>query len=121
LTYGSGALYSAQELVVFAGGTADLGACSDLPGYGFVAADPDFTLDFSAEGAGRALEFRVDSRCDSVLLINDPQGNWHWDDDSNGDSDALLRFGDADSGRWDIWVGAYGADGCSATLTLETF
>lgn len=121
LAYSSDDLYAAQSFDVVAGGPSDLGECLELPGTGYVAAAPDFTLEFYGSAAGRALEFRVNSSCDSVLLINDPQGTWHFDDDSNGAMDALLRFPKASAGSWDIWVGSLENAGCGATLTLETF
>ena len=121
LSYTSDALYTPQTLKVFAGGTADIALCSNLPGRGFVTLPPDYTMAFSGNGLGRALEVRLQSDCDSVLLINDPAADWHFDDDSNGGMDARIRFEAADEGDYDIWVGSYENEGCNASVTLETF
>jgi hypothetical protein len=106
---------------VFAGGPADIALCASLPGRGFVTLAPDYTLAFSGNGNGRALEVRLESECDSVLLINDSVANWHFDDDSNGSMDARIRFEAAVEGSYDIWIGSYESEGCNASITLETF
>lgn len=121
LQYSSDALYTPQSLKVMAGGPADIAQCSSLPGRGFVTLAPDYTLTFTDNGSGRALEVRLESECDSVLLINDPLATWHFDDDSNGSMDALLRFNVASEGNYDIWIGSYESEGCNAAVTLETF
>jgi hypothetical protein len=82
---------------------------------------PDFTLSFSGNSSGRALEFRLDTECDSILLINDANGNWHYDDDSNGSLDAKIRLNKAANGSYDVWVGTRYSGTCSATLIAETF
>ena len=82
---------------------------------------PDYKLEFSGNSAGRELEFRLDSACDTVLLLNDTNGTWHHDDDSNGNLDAKIRLPKASNGVYDIWVGTLNADNCDATLTIETF
>lgn len=120
LSYTSDELYTAKVHKITAGGTVDLGSCLTLPGQGMVTIAPDFTLAFSAN-SGRAIEFRVDSECDSIILINDASGNWHYDDDSNGSLDAKLRLVKAANGTYDIWVGTRYAGTCSASLTIETF
>lgn len=121
LSYTSDALYTPQTLKVFAGGTADIALCANLPGRGYVTLAPDYTLAFSGNGLGRALEVRLESDCDSVLLINDPVADWHFDDDSNGGTDARIRFEAADEGSYDLWIGSYDDEGCNASVTLETF
>jgi hypothetical protein len=121
LQYTSDALYTPQSLKVFAGGSVDIGQCPSLPGSGFVTQAPDYTLALTDNGNRRALEVRLASECDSVLLINDPLAAWHFDDDSNGSMDALIRFDAAAEGTYDIWIGSYNSDGCNASVTLETF
>lgn len=120
-------LYSAQNYNVVAGGSSDLGYCNIrtyngvLPA-GWVAQAPDFELNYRKD-ANYSLEFRVVSNCDSVLLINDGEGDWFFDDDSNSRSanDALLRINNPAAGTYDIWVGTFGPQTCSAQLQIETF
>jgi len=121
LSYTSDALYTPQSLKGFAGGPADIAQCASLPGRGFVTLAPDYTFAFTGNDSGRALEVRLESECDNVLLINDPGAGWHFDDDSNGSMGALIRFEAAAEGSYDVWIGSYESAGCNATVTLETF
>ena len=119
-------LYDPHSFDVVAGGTENLVKCgirnltSGRP-EGFVARAPDFELRF--EGNGYELEFRVESNCDSILLVNTGSGNWYWDDDDNTDSplDAKIRLTRASDGLYDIWIGTIGSETCDARLILETF
>lgn len=90
---------------VSAGGALDISACG-LPGTGWANSQPDLRLQYDSS-ASSALTFIVRSNVDTVLLINDPMGNWHFDDDGGENLNALLRFPSATSGQWDIWVGSY--------------
>ena len=121
LSYTSDALYTPQSLKGFAGGPADIAQCASLPGRGFVTLAPDYTFAFTGNDSGRALEVRLESDCDNVLLINDPGAGWHFDDDSNGNMGGLIRFEAAAEGSYDVWIGSYESAGCNATVTLETF
>lgn len=104
-----------------AGGGQDLSRCASVPGYGWITRRPDFTLTFTRNPQRRALEFRVVSACDSVLLVNTATGRWLFDDDSNGNLDPRIRLNNAPEGIYDIWVGKIGGGTCNARLTLETF
>jgi hypothetical protein len=123
LTYTSDELFLTKTHKVVAGGSLDLAQCGaeSISGFGYVEAAADFDLDYLHDPTNGDLEFRVDSQCDSVLLINDPQGIWYFDDDSNGNQDAKIRLGNPVSGNYDIWIGSLSAGGCSAQLTLESF
>ena len=122
MAYSSDDLYTPKTRDVLAGGAVDLGQCSTLPGQGFLKASPDLTLDFTENSAARSLEFRTDSECDSVLLVNNSEAGWHYDDDSNGNSDAMLRINNAQNGRYHVWVGTYYPEpSCSSVLSIETF
>jgi hypothetical protein len=83
------------------GGSAGDGRCR-----GHVEAAPDLTLDYSA-GSVLPLYIRAVSDADNTLLVRDPGGAWHCDDDSGDGLNAQLRFGSPQSGRYTIWVGAY--------------
>jgi hypothetical protein len=122
LNYDSNTLYTPQSHQVIAGGTENLSNCYDLPGTGWVSMSPDFELNYQQTNKpSRELELRVDSKCDSILLVNDPAGNWFHDDDDNGNQDAKLRFTTAPSGIYDIWVGTYDGEYCDSQIILETF
>ena len=120
LSYTSDQLWVPQSHDVSAGGDINLSDCPQ-PGVGFVAARPGFDLNFSENSVGRDLEVRVTARCDSVLLVNDAAGRWHFDDDGGEGTNSTLRIANAPEGAYDIWVGTYGEASCSASMTLETF
>lgn len=109
-----------QQYPMFAGGGLDLGQCGSVPGHGYITAAPNFSLNYDAMGMGRDLEFRVESECDTTMLINDSTAQWHYNDDTNGLQPAI-RLSGAQTGRFDIWVGTYGNSACAATLIAETF
>lgn len=120
LAYSSDEAWTPRSHPVVAGGGVDLGACGSVPGMGYVATAPDFELTFTANGAGRALEFRVTAACDAVLLVNDAQGGWHFNDD-DADTNPRVRVSAAPEGVYDIWIGTFGPDTCDAELIVETF
>lgn len=110
-----------QQFPTYAGGAVDLTACPSVPGVGRVTAAPSFSLTYDARNMGRDLEFRVQSDCDTTLLINDASAQWHFNDDSDGTLSPRLRLANAISGRYDLWIGTFGGQSCQATLIAETF
>ena len=111
-----------QQYPLFAGGALDLSACTSIPGgTGRVTPAPNFTIQYDSRNLGRDLEFRVQTDCDAILLINDSHGDWHFNDDEDGTLLPRLRLPNAPSGQYDLWVGTYGAQSCQATLVVETF
>lgn len=114
-------LWSPQSWAVTAGGNLDLSLCGSVPGMGQVMAAPDFTIDYDALARGHDLDFRIESQCDTVMLINDAGAGWHFNDDEDGTLNPRLRLRAAPSGIYDVWVGTFGAQTCAATLVLETF
>ena len=96
---------------MLAGGSIDLELTTDktlraINPYGFVADAPDLDLYFEATG-GLPLIIRVEGFGeDTVLLINDPEGNWHFNDDYN-DYDPKITFMRPVSGLYSIWVGTF--------------
>ena len=82
----------------------------------YVAKAPDFSLNYTA---GKfALTIYAESKADTTLLINLPDGTWVADDDSGGNLNPLLKFGKPQSGRYDIWVGTIGKDTAAAVLKI---
>jgi protease YdgD len=93
---------------ITAGGTYSLQNC--FPGQGWsgtVASAPDFDIYYQTSGAS-TLTIGVSSGYDTMLLINDPNGNWYIDDDSGGNMDPLISIPNAPSGLYDIWIGSFG-------------
>ncbi len=84
---------------------ADMGAgCS-----GYIYADgPDYELVLEGT-ATDGLGIFVSSEVDTTLVINDPNGNWHCNDDfaDAGASNPGIRFEQAPAGTYDIWIGTY--------------
>lgn len=70
------------------------------------AAQPDVRLHY-AGSSGLPLRFFVVSEADTTLVINDPHGNWHCNDDGER-IDPVIDLGAPASGQYDIWVGVYG-------------
>ncbi len=114
-------LWSANAYPVMAGGDVDLAACPSVPGAGMIVSGPDFEFDLSGLGAYNLLQLRVTATCDTVLLVNDSTGQWHFSDDENGTLDPMIDIVGAADGVFDVWVGTYGPDLCEAELTVETF
>ena len=113
-------LYSPRQWSVIAGGNVDLGRCA-APGFGYVISQPDFEFQFqNDQGYGR-LEISVQADCDTVLLVNDAYGNWHFNDDANGSLQPQVDIYGAASGTYDVWVGTYGSGTCNARLELESW
>jgi protease YdgD len=95
---------------VTAGGDIDLGRCAGVPGKGWVTRLPDFVVQYRTNSGGlsnETLTFMIESSADTVLLINDPNERWHFNDDGGGGLNAKISFPRAKPGRYDIWVGSY--------------
>lgn len=68
---------------------------------------PDYDLNYEA-GSSR-LGIFVSGDTDTTLVVNDPRGNWHCNDDSahlNGGNPGIL-FDTPLSGNYNIWIGTY--------------
>lgn len=76
------------------------GACN-----GYFADAPDMRVFYDA-GDTYPLAFYVDSRADTVLLVNTPDGAWHCNDDAVALNPAI-EFDRPLAGQYDIWVGTY--------------
>jgi hypothetical protein len=69
---------------------------------------PDFRLVY--EAGKYPLIFRVESKADTTLLVNLPDGTWLADDDSGGNLNPRIRIAQPKSGRYEIWVGTLTKD-----------
>lgn len=84
---------------------------------GWVASAPDFQLSFAGDMLPLIISAASDS--DTTLLVNDPNGNWHCNDDGgNAGWNPALTFNNPASGTYDIWIGSY-SQGDAANVTLS--
>lgn len=82
----------------------------------WVAKAPDFQLNYTA--GNFALTILAESKADTTLLINTPDGKWVANDDGPGTGlNPLIKFAKPKSGRYDIWVGTL-AKGITPPATL---
>jgi len=112
-------IYSAKYFSLVAGGSLDLSRCPNVPGLGYVISKPDFSIRYMAK-PGQRLKVNVNARCDTVLLINSPSNEWHWNDDTNG-VDPEIWLTHSVNGYYDIWVGTITTANCDAEVRLESF
>ncbi|WP_029415860.1 hypothetical protein [Brevundimonas bacteroides] len=93
------------ETSVVSGGGND---ASDIGGscVGMIADSPDVVVNFDSNGG--TLSFSHVSGGDTSLVINAPNGRYYCNDDANG-LNPVVTFGSAQSGQYDVWVGAVGS------------
>ncbi|WP_366655921.1 hypothetical protein [Fodinicurvata sp. EGI_FJ10296] len=78
---------------------------------------PDFVVQVS--GDGEPVAMRVSSDADTTLLVVDPAGDVHCNDDSYG-LDPEIAFDAGMAGDYDVWVGSWGSgNDRPATLTVS--
>lgn len=86
---------------------------------GFVARAPDYRVNWTAGSGSLPLIFSVTAESDTVLVINDAEGNWVCDDDGGNEGlNPAITFTNPVGGQYDIWVGTY-SDGPLAPSTLS--
>ncbi|MEZ5994933.1 MAG: hypothetical protein R3C25_04205 [Hyphomonadaceae bacterium] len=108
-TYGvnelaSGFLPDPFTIHIQAGGELNAGVLEGCVGW--VARAPDYRLNWTAGSGSLPLTFAVQSEADTTLVINDAQGNWLCNDDSEG-LDPVVTVQNPPSGQYDIWVGTF--------------
>ena len=93
---------------ILAGGSVDASWINGCSGY--VSDAPDLELDYS--NSSFQLSFFVTSDTDTTLIVNDPGGSWHCNDDFNsaGGTNPGITFSQPQDGIYDVWVGTYSAD-----------
>ena len=99
-----------------AGGTIDASQVSEGC-VGNIARAPDYQVSYTA-GRNRPLIFRATSSGDPTLVINDANGNWVCNDDSNDSLNAEVVFNQPTSGVYDVWVGSFGEPTHQAELSI---
>lgn len=111
--FGQATMYAGQGSYrvprITAGGRYPLTNCFPGTGWrGYTITRPDFRFFYQGNSPTGQLTFALTSpRVDTVLLINTPDGQWFFNDDSNGSFNSTLTFSPVLQGQYDIWTGAY--------------
>ncbi len=97
-----------QGLEVSAGGDIDVSAYLGGECAGYVTAQPDVEITWTGAGGGLRFYFiAATAGDDTVMVINDPNGDWFCADDSYEGYNPTIDFATAPDGVYDIWVGTY--------------
>lgn len=118
--YGTGTVTSTsgRTVSVTSGGSVDVSYLG-TGFYGFATSAPDYRVNWSS-GSNLRISFTASGGGDTVLIVNDAVGNWHFDDDTNG-LNPQIDFVAGIQGQYDIWVGSYTlGDYISGSLTITT-
>jgi hypothetical protein len=81
-----------------------------------VSKAPDFKLHYTA--GSYPLRIYVESKGDTTLLVNLPDGTWVANDDGGPGRNPQITIAKPQSGRYDIWVGTFGTKNVDATLKI---
>lgn len=89
---------------------------------GQVSEAPTIRVNWSAGSGSLPLLFTTtDYERDPVILVRDPSGQWHCDDDGGIGLNPLHEAQSSVSGRYDIWVGTYSGVSSSGVTSSATF
>ena len=105
---------------VTAGGRVNLQACGfDWPG--FTVSRPDFRFNYSGTSPTGTLTIALEARSnvDTILLVNAPDGTWHYNDDYRGTNSAIT-FSNPAPGQYDVWTGSYARSSNNPAVLLVT-
>lgn len=78
---------------------------SDVFVTGFGSAAPSLSVDVA--DAGGDVVFGGRGTCDTVMLVRDPSGAYHFNDDGGSASQPLISLA-AQGGAYQVWLGSYG-------------
>ena len=110
-TLATGFMPDPHVVAMTAGGTINTATEGPAPPCGYVAAAPDFRLNW---GGGGTLNIYAVAPPDVTPLISMPDASWQCNDDFNG-TNPLVAITNAPAGQYDIWVGTYGTDVVAGT------
>lgn len=112
-TYGQTQLRAGFEpdpftVSVLGGGAIDISTVNDAC-IGFVAARASYSVRYTANTSEfPTLYIGATSDADTTIAVRTPNGQWVCNDDSNG-LDPMVAIEQPRNGRYQIWVGRYGA------------
>jgi len=117
ISFGAGLESDPFEVELRAGGAIDASVSIESTCLGSIAHAPDFNLTYDA--GDMPLYVSASSQSDTTLIVNSPDGEWHCNDDFEGNFDPVLAFEEPQSGLYNIWVGTYGATTTLPEATLR--
>ena len=103
-----------------AGGSDNIGASVGGECIGYInASAPDVDLNYDRGSGILSLYIHAQSNTDTTMVVLDPQGNWHCNDDTIG-LNPMVAFQSPSSGNYNIWLGVLGsASTAPATLLIS--
>jgi hypothetical protein len=105
-----------HNVTLNAGGAIDASGVDDGC-TGYVDRRPSFTLRFTA--GELPLYIGAVSDADTTIVVRGPDGSWNCDDDSGGALNPVVSWETPRSGRYQIWVGRFGAQDETAPAVLH--
>lgn len=106
-----------HQVTLNAGGPVDATVRAGDTCTGNVASRPSFSLRYTAGELPLIISAQSDT--DTTLVVRAPDGSFSCDDDSAGNLNPVVRFDTPRSGRYQIWVGRFGADSEAAPAVLN--
>ena len=98
-----------HTVTISAGGSVDVSSAqygNECNGYASSA--PDYQLNWSGDTASLQLYFvAANITDDATLIVNNPDGTWLCNDDSETSLNPGVTISNPGAGRYDIWVGSY--------------
>jgi hypothetical protein len=113
-------LATPQSVSLMAGGDNRLDQCGlGMLGFGQFRSAPDYSFVVTGD-TSRDVVLAVTSDCDAAMLVNTADGQWHFNDDANGNLDPRLTVpaGAPLDGQVDVWIGTFAGGECEATLNI---
>ena len=86
---------------------------------GYITEAPTVSVHWTGGSGALPLFFTTtDAARDPTILVRDPRGNWHCDDDGGVGLNPLFETTNNQSGRYDVWIGAFAGSGGSAVFRV---
>ncbi|MBY5929595.1 hypothetical protein KUV86_10775 [Halomonas sp. DP8Y7-3] len=116
LTLSAGFQPDPQTVSVMAGGDTRASVVSaDCAGFVNPAA-PDVDINYTA--GSYPLKIAASASSDTTLVVYDPAGIWHCNDDASGTNPAIVLPNPA-SGNYNVWIGTYESGGRLVPAELQ--